>query len=211
MQAQQQPSPLPLFSVQDHFDEVHPRPAHGVVVFWEQRKTSGGWKVIRSDSPLIPHFLADQQRQLDRYFTVNEFDHWRVMDQLKSLRACYVDIDGCTDLGEALEALVAAMLPLPSLAVFSGRGIHLYWLMEPVPRQALPVWQLVEEKLVASLLPIKADPVVKDCTRVLRLCGTINSKNGAEVIGRIVTGVRWKLHALADAVLGARTEMGSNE
>jgi len=205
MQAQQQqPFTLQRLNTQGHFDQVHPRPAHGVVVFWEQRKPKGGWQVHRSDSPLISQFLAAQQGQEDRYFTVNEFHHWRRVSLLSSLRACYVDIDGCVDVDKALRVLIDANLPAPSQVVYSGRGMHLYWLIEPVPAKALPVWQMVQNKLIEALAPIGADPAARDCTRVLRLCGTINSKNGAEVTANVLTGKRWTLHQLSDAVLGER-------
>ncbi|PQJ96967.1 replication protein [Chromatium okenii] len=173
-------------------------------MFWEQHKPSGGWKTLRSDSPNLPEFLADQQGQQDRYLTVNEFYRWRVTNQLKSLRACYVDIDGNVDIDKALQRLIEMELPEPSFVIYSGRGMHLYWLIKPVPAKALPVWQMVQNKLVEALLPIGADPVVKDCTRVLRLCGTINSKNGVQVTGKKLTGKRWTLHQLSDAVLGKR-------
>jgi hypothetical protein len=206
MQPQQQPFTLQHLNTQGHFDQVHPRPAHGVVVFWEKRKPSGGWQVHRADSPLISQFLAAQQGQEDRYFTVNQFHHWRRVSLLSSLRTCYVDIDGCVDIDKALQLLIAARLPAPSQVVYSGRGMHLYWLIKPVPAKALPVWQLVQNKLIATLASIGADPVARDCTRVLRLCGTINSKNGAEVTAKVLTGKRWTLHQLSDAVLGERPE-----
>jgi hypothetical protein len=204
MQAQQQPFELKELSSRDHFDLLHPCPAYGVAVFWEQQKKTGAWKTFRPDSPDLPQFLANQQDQEDRYLTVNEFYRWRVTGQLKSLRACYVDIDGCTDLDKVINFVTEANLPQPSAMIYSGRGMHLYWLIEPVPAKALPVWQMVQNKLVETLMPIGADPSVKDCTRVLRLCGTINSKNGAEVTGKILTGKRWTLHQLSDAVLGER-------
>jgi hypothetical protein len=205
-EAQEESFPAQLLTAQEHFDLLHPPRAYGVTVFWEQHKPSGGWKTLRSDSPNLPEFLADQQGQQDRYLTVNEFYRWRVTNQLKSLRACYVDIDGNVDIDKPLLRLAEMELPEPSFVIYSGRGMHLYWLIKPVPAKALPVWQMVQNKLVEALIPIGADPVVKDCTRVLRLCGTINSKNGVQVTGKKLTGKRWTLHQLSDAVLGKRPE-----
>ena len=206
-EAQEESFPSQLLTAQEHFDLLHPRPAYGFTAFWAQKKQEngkGGWKTFRSESPDLPEFLAAQQGEEDRYLTVNEFYRWRVTDQLKSLRACYVDIDGCVDIDKPLQRLIEMELPLPSFMTYSGRGMHLYWLLKPVPAKTLPTWQLVQNKLVDALLPVGADPVVKDCTRVLRLCGTINSKNGVQVTGKKLTGKRWTLHQLADAVLGPR-------
>jgi len=49
-----------------------------------------------------------------------------------------------------------------------------------------------------------ADPSCRDCTRVLRLAGTVNAKNGDETRGLVLTGWEWDLHSLANEVLGYR-------
>lgn len=85
------------------------------------------------------------------------------------------------------EALAAAVLfhcqqegtPVPSLLVYSGRGIQAKWLLDrPLPRQALPRWNACERCLVDRLAPLGADPAAKDASRVLRLVNTVNSKSG---------------------------------
>lgn len=185
-----------------HFDQLH-EAAHGTVLLWELAN-GNRWHKLQPGDPRIPALLAAQLGQTDRYFTVNEFLGWRLVRLLKSLRACYVDLDNFTDLDAALDALASARMPAPSFVIMSGRGLHLYWLLTPTLAQALPVWQHVQNALVAALAPVGADTVVRDCTRVLRLAGTINSKNGAEVRGLVLTGTQWTLHELADEVLGAR-------
>lgn len=94
-----------------------------------------------------------------------------------------------------LEALLAAQMPAPSLAVFSGRGLHLYWLLRATPGKALPVWQRIQDAILKTLSAIGADPACRDCTRVLRLPGTINSRNGVEARGLMLTGEEWDLQA----------------
>ncbi|NJR43943.1 hypothetical protein HC761_00170 [bacterium] len=49
-----------------------------------------------------------------------------------------------------------------------------------------------------------ADAAAKDCTRVLRLVGSVNRKTGAVVRGRVLSPAAWTLHELADQVLGPR-------
>lgn len=195
-------STLDLDTSQDHFDSLH-QAAHGTVVLWE-RASANYWHKLRPGDAHIPALLAAQEGQPDRYISANQFHGWRLVRLLKSLRACYVDVDGCTDLPRVLEALRDAQMPPPSAVVWSGRGLHLYWLLKPVPAQALPVWQRVQDTLVKALLDVGADPAAKDCTRVLRLVGSINSKTGTEVRGLVLDPEPYEFRHLCDEVLGQR-------
>lgn len=193
---------LDLDTSQGHFDSLH-REAHGTVVLWE-RAGANHWHKLRPGDTHIPALLAAQNGQQDRYISANQFHGWRLVRLLKSLRACYVDIDGCTDLPLVLEALRDAQLPPPSAVVWSGRGLHLYWFITPVPGQALPVWQRVQDTLIKALLAVGADPAAKDCTRVLRLVGSVNSKTGTEVRGLVLDPEPYEFRHLCDEVLGHR-------
>lgn len=186
----------------EHYDRVH-REAHGTVLVWEARKAEKRWTKIQPTTPvklIIPEF-GDRT---DVYYSVNEFHGWRLVRLLRSLRCFYVDVDGCTDIYLVLEALHDAGIPEPSFFVHSGRGLHLYWSIEPVSAQALPLWQRVQDRLIAALTPIGADPAARDCTRVLRLVGTKNGKSDTEVRGYILTDVVWDLNTLATEVVGYR-------
>lgn len=57
-----------------------------------------------------------------------------------------------------------------------------------------------------SLAFAGADQGAKDCARVLRLCGTINAKNGATVQGQVYDPEPWNFHSLCDEILGPRPE-----
>jgi hypothetical protein len=193
---------LSLSQPLNHHERLH-HAAHGTVLYWEKSKSESRWTKIQPQDPaakIIPAFSGHS----DTYLTVNQFYGWRNVRQLKSLRCCYVDIDGTTDLDAGLDALRAAQMPAPSFAVFSGRGLHFYWLLEPTPAQALPVWQRIQDALIKTLAPIGGDTKARDCARVLRLIGTKNSKSDTEVRGLILTDTVWTLHELADEVLGVR-------
>lgn len=192
---------LSLSSV-EHFDKVH-KNAHGTVLVWEARKTEKRWIKIEPSTPvkqIIPAFVGRK----DIYYSVNEFQGWRLVRLLKSLRCCYVDIDGCIDIYLVLDALHDAGIPAPSFFVLSGRGLHLYWPINPVPRQALPLWQRIQNRLIEALMPLGADPAARDCTRVLRLVGTKNGKSDTEVRGYVLTDTVWDLNTLALEVVGYR-------
>jgi hypothetical protein len=193
-----------LVSPTDHYQQIHAVP-DGTVIVWDSRKKDGAWiKLETSDqaSKLLPCY-SDQR---DVYITVNEFYGWRALRCLRSLRAVYSDIDGCCDLQIVLETLQTGGVPEPSFVINSGRGLHLYWILESTHRKALPLWQRVQDRIHEVLKPVGADPAARDCSRVLRLVGTRNGKNGALVRGTVLTGTAWDLHTLADEVLGPRNK-----
>lgn len=194
-----------LQTPQDHYRRLHSE-AHGIVLVWERLAAGNRWVKLHPRSDSIPSILAGHEGGEDRFISVNQFHSWRVVRQLKSLRTCYVDIDGCTNLSWVLEAVANALLPSPTMAVLSGRGLHLYWQIEAVPAQALPVWQRLQveisERLAREGVPV--DMRARDCTRVLRLVGSRHSATGEEVRGVVLQDWRWTLHELADEVLGYR-------
>lgn len=191
-----------LVSPAQHYDYLH-TPVHGTAVLWE-RAGAGHWHKLTPGDSHIPALLAAQAGQSDRYLTVNQFWGWRLVRNIRSLRALYVDVDGSEDLPLALEALRDAQLPAPSIVVFSGRGMHLYWLHDPVPGNALPVWQRCQDALIKALAGVGADPAARDCARVLRLVGSVNSKNAREVRGLVLDPAPYGFRHLCDEVLGYR-------
>jgi len=194
---------LALRAPAEHADFVHTEQRLGTILVWRQQAASRQWIKVQPTDDLAL-LMAEHLGQNDRYFTPNEFNQWRRVDLLRSLRAVYVDLDGCTDWRGILEWLSEQGLPSPTLIVESGRGLHLYWLLEPTPAKALPVWQAVQDALVSKLQAFGSDPAARDCTRVLRIVGSVNSKNGAHVTGWVIQPSRWTLHELADAVIGPR-------
>lgn len=183
------------FSHPIHHHELLHAQAQGTVLYWVDEK----WKKVKPGAPVLG-IVDDLIGQNDTYLTVNQFNGWRKIGLLKSLRACYVDVDHNTDLDAVLSALKAAKMPMPSFVVFSGRGIHCYWRLAPTPANELPLWQNVEDTLVDALACVGADKKARDCTRVLRLTGTVNAKNGETVRGMMLSTTVWTLKELADKV-----------
>ena len=201
-----QRKPGPIDTPLDHFELLHRPDQHGTAVLWERQGLGKRWHKLAPDDPHIPALLRLQAGTRDGFLTVNEFRWWRQVDNLKSLRALYVDIDRPLTLEDLADALQQAKLPWPSLIVWSGRGMHLYWLHAPMPARVLPVWQRCQDTLVKALAFTGADPAAKDCARVLRLCGTLNAKNDAVVRGQVFDPQPWDWHALCDEILGPRPE-----
>lgn len=163
---------------------------------------------LRSMFPAIADWLTH-----DSYFTVNVYhraapyknkltglpDVWRKEDRLKSLTACYADIDSgrpeSDEPGAHLdwrqaqhEAELLAdsgVIPQPSIMARSGRGVYLLWLLRDTKdRTKLPhAWpekielykacnRALIERLRTHQLP--ADIKAHDAARVLRNPGSIH-------------------------------------
>ena len=139
-----------------------------------------------------PIQLAEQLSEYmgeDVYYSQNTFykPHRRI-ENIRQLRSLYVDID-CHKLGYRPEWVLGKLeleqfrqtIPEPNLAVFSGRGLVLIWLIEPVSYHALPLWNAVQNYLLGQLKDLGGDSKAIDAARVFRLAGSVNSKNKATV------------------------------
>lgn len=114
----------------------------------------------------------------EAYFTVNGFEGQpnAKLENCTSLNAFFVDIDGRKDPQE-LEIIKKKLEP--TFILETKNGYHIYWLLdEPIQREdlseaewkkAVARWEKIEYAIVKEL---KADPVVKDVPRILRIPDT---------------------------------------
>ena len=73
-------------------------------------------------------------------------------------------------------------IPEPSSITSSGRGIYLKWFYSsPVPRAGAGRAVAISRALVKRFAEWGADPCAVDVSRVLRLVGSVNTKNGETV------------------------------
>jgi hypothetical protein len=102
----------------------------------------------------------------------------------------------------ALETLLRAKIPFPSLAISTGRGLALVWRHKPVSRHVLPKWARCQQVIFEALEELGADPGAKDAARVMRLVGTYNSKSGT-LVESIFENLEevWGFGELADEIL----------
>lgn len=196
---------LSLSTTTDHFDLVHARSSKQLVVWTPGRDPQ--WHVVPAEHARST--LASLNGQPNVFVTPNQFHGWRLVRLLAKLDSMYVDIDIDRDSNwtpteraeNALSTLARARLPCPSCMVFSGRGVHLYWLFEPVPAQALPRWQACQRRLQKLL---NSDPAAVDCTRVLRVIGSTNPKAEVHcqtVVGEQLLHKRYEFDWLCDQIL----------
>lgn len=109
----------------------------------------------------------------------------RKRDLTKHVKSFFLDIDcghgkvSYPDVESGLQALKQFCdevgLPMPTVVVHSGRGIHTYWVLDKAVDYA--TWKPVAEQLkrACKLHGFKADPTVPaDSARLMRLPGTLN-------------------------------------
>ena len=120
----------------------------------------------------------------DVYISQNTFNNRsRKLIHLKELKALYIDID-CYKVNLSKEATkyflendLYGQIPIPNMLIDSGRGLYYIIFLENTMAEDLPKWQLIERYLYEKLKDLGADNRALDATRVLRVTGTVNSKN----------------------------------
>lgn len=145
--------------------------------------------------------------EVDRFITPNSYYRpQRLSQNIRHFRSLFIDLD-LDGYGKA-EAVYNVVLlaekgaiPEPTMVVDSGRGIHLYWRVEHAPASAAWTWQELQDYLYKQLRHLGADPKATDSARLLRLPGTINSRNGA--LSRIlaVSDKKYSMRELRDKYL----------
>lgn len=119
------------------------------------------------------------------FYTPNtNYNGKRGVGNLKNLRALYIDFDihsrklTVDDINYIIaETWLLAdrgTIPRPTKAIVTGRGVHIYWELEPSSYGALATWQELEDYLYNNLKHLGADKKATDAARLMRLEGTIN-------------------------------------
>lgn len=186
----------------DHYELVVPHQERDLIAFTPQQEAKR-WHVLNRD--VARDALSRWVDQPDIYVTPTEFFHWRLIKNTAAFNALFVDLDAHN--GEdmhrqvelALAALEAAGIPEPNAIVYTGRGAHLYWLIERTDGRALPRWQACQRRLVKVC---NGDRMSADATRVLRVIGTLNSKaDNFRVRCEPIHPIRYDFDFLADQIL----------
>lgn len=173
---------------------------HHILFHHDPQNTDGFITIAKKDSRsgrfeqfyYRPTELASHLTEImgeDVFFSQNTFYRKsRRIETIRQLRSLYVDLDFYIFnydpnwiLGKLELEFYRQTIPEPNLIIFSGQGIVLIWMIEPVPYKALPLWQAVQNYLIKELKPLGGDPKAADAARIFRIAGSTSSKNGNEV------------------------------
>lgn len=174
----------------------------------------GRWEdvpVRRAQLAALPLGMGAPDSAASYYITHNGFaDRRRKLESCRQVNAMFFDLDchgepgfECRRLVDEAHRLVVAAaeagaLPRPTMVVDSGRGLHLYYVLErSIPcrlraggsmqpnEKALAYFRDVQlrladvlDEVLAGLDGVDVDRAVFDCTRVSRIPGTYNAKAG---------------------------------
>lgn len=139
----------------------------------------------------------------EAYFTVNGFKGTSDAKKEKctSLNAFFIDIDGRKDPTE-LEAIKEKLMP--TFILETKNGYHVYWVLdETIYREdyaddveweaVVARWERIEQAIVTAL---KADPVVKDLTRIMRIPDTYYWKKSGDAYKGGVKNAPFKIKGI---------------
>lgn len=148
------------------------------------------------DFSAVLTWLFDRYKSGDAYLSQASFrDTSRRIAQVSTISSCWVDLDiYCKNAPQAAKELMFMHDPVdrahavikhcekenilkPSTIIHSGGGLYAKWLLsDTAPHGLLPAWNAVQKSLLAKFAPFAADPKAIDASRILRVCGSSNSK-----------------------------------
>ena len=229
------PAAKPSFSPAEYLALLHPPDSRGVAFLSgptrraplvEDDWTSEDPGFVFAHTKVDPAAIAEAGETFirtnggnKRYVTMNRFSGWPCEAKVLELNCAYVDLDYYkTALSSWTPAQVLylcltrcddELIPPPSLATFSGRGLLLVWLHNPAPAAALPRWKAMQERLHQVFHGLGVDNSGKTCTKVFRIPGSVNRENVVRVIYPRTPAevVRWDFEDLARELLpGTRSQ-----
>jgi len=208
---------LPMLSIQEHFNSIHGKHKEDVAVCSSFSSENKDWQenVYAHNSALFAEMSLVVNSDTNVYQSQNGFDKdatykHRTIQNIAALTSFFVDLDVYNiprlvniSLDGLLDKVMAEFpwLPVPTLTVSSGRGYYFQWVFhKTISRSKISQWQVTEDMLVELLRPFGGDIYAKDASRVLRVVGSTNTKNGELVAGYRQTGGEVKFKTFSDLI-----------
>lgn len=175
-------------------------------------------KPLSTLSDLIREVNLRVQQGADVWVATGAFGNRRSLDQVLSKKAFYADVD-CgpgkpyPDKKTAVLAIASSLkantLPVPTLLVDSGNGIHLWWVLDAEISKTEWLGTANNLKRALKLAGIHTDAgITADAARIMRVPGTFNLKDKTHPKPtRVLGGVRATFtHAALSSALDALTK-----
>ncbi|NFI09731.1 DNA-binding response regulator [Clostridium botulinum] len=188
--------------------------------------------VKKQDKWMQYHYSKDELKEnigkilsiegINVYLSANSFyKPFRRIENIRKLNSLYIDLDYyslenfknlTTDqiIWQLERDYFKNKVPEANFIVLTGRGIAIYWLIEPVPYKALPLWNAVQKHFLKELKEIGADEKSIDSSRVMRLAGSINQKSGKNADILVYSEDRYILSEIQEEYLPVLTPYVKN-
>jgi len=173
-------------------------------------------KVYNTQLKSLKTIVEEIEGREDTYISPNTyFVPKRSGSNIRQYRSLFIDLDvekyGKHSKEETLTHIADLVnqnkIPEPSMIADSGRGFHLYFRIKNAPKQAIQTFQELEDYLYYQLKELGADLSATDSARVLRLPGTINSRNKATCkIVSINKDIEYSMYELRDKYLNYKKQ-----
>jgi len=138
---------------------------HGDATWWGlPGKIEGSWTDVSGEPGIPLNIYAGVNPRMIAGCSKNE-------DVLLA-RNLFVDLDKTT-LEQAMEKLKSSKLPMPTMIVMSGHGVHFYWRLND-PIFDLAYWKRIQKRLIQIF---GSDEAIHDASRPMRVPG-FNNVNG---------------------------------
>lgn len=173
----------------DHLNILHNKNDDGYITL--AQIDNGVWKQRHFKIKDLDSINIDED--INTYISVNSFYiPKRKVENVRRINGLYLDIDNHNsevtkyNIEGALYTLYKEyfniVIPEPSLIIFTGRGFQLFFKIDDLPKQGLPLWQLVQNEIIEKMnsfnyCDFEIDKSCNDVTRVLRAAGTLNNKS----------------------------------
>lgn len=144
-------------------------------------------KIYNTQNKELREVVEIVENEADVFVTPNTmYRKQRRVSNIRQFRALFQDLD-IHKLGYNKEEVVWSIyimayenkIPMPTMIVDSGRGLHVYWKIKNAPFGALNTWQELQDYLYYQLRSLEADRKALDGARVLRLPNTLNSRENS--------------------------------
>lgn len=185
----------------DYIQSLYANDLDGYIQIMSTTK-DGRQQFFNARAEQLKHLVGKQEGKQDIYITPNSFYiPRRNNDNIRQFRALFIDLDIDKYSKSETYYQISIMasdgkIPRPSLVVDSGRGLHLYWIIEHAPKGAAWTWQELEDFLYKHLKHLGADLRATDAARLLRLPGTINSRNNQECKVLEANSIKYSMYEL---------------
>ena len=115
-------------------------------------------------------------------------------DGVALARCLFVDFDGGVTVEEAWSRIKAAGLPMPTVTIVTGGGVHCWWRLKD-PATDRVAWSARQKALAQAL---GSDQSVHDWPRIMRLPGFVNTKYENKPVAEIVDVDASRVYAFSE-------------
>lgn len=169
-----------------------------VIEFRTLKPVSKRWGTIRSLAEIVPTLLELNAKGAQIYHGGNPRTRAGESkeDGVALARCLFVDFDHGVTVEEAWSRIKATGLPMPTVTIITGGGVHCWWRLDE-PLTDAKHWSKLQKRLAQAL---GSDPSIHDWPRIMRLPGFVNHKYEHKPVAELADVDAGRVYSLAELV-----------